>query len=80
MTALQPRPRMLLDRLAEADGPVDRWSLLGNLRLSVDDEGVLRTYISRLRDVLGPDAIATVRHVGYQLTEKGRAAYARLSA
>jgi DNA-binding response OmpR family regulator len=78
---LTPRPRMVLDRLAEAEGPVDRWALVRFLGLKApDDEGVLRTYISRLRDFLGDDAIATVRHRGYQLTEKGRAAYARMVA
>jgi DNA-binding response OmpR family regulator len=78
--ALTPRPRALLDRLAAVDGPVDRWALVDQLRIRpADDDGPLRTYISRLRDFLGDDAIATVRGVGYRLTEKGRAAYALLS-
>lgn len=81
MSLLQPRPRFVLDTLAAAEGPVDRWSLVNQLRIKpADDDGPLRTYISRLRDFLGDDAIATVRGVGYQLTEKGRAAYALLAA
>lgn len=77
---LPPRPRFILDQLATAAGPVNRWALVDQLSPGADDDGVLRTYISRIRDFLGDDAIVTARGVGYQLTEKGRAAYALLTA
>lgn len=80
MTALPPRPRFILDRLATAAGPVDRWELVDQLSPGAADDAMLRTYISRLRDFLGDGAIVTARGVGYQLTEKGRAAYALLCA
>lgn len=77
---LPPRPLFILSCLAEHPGPVSRWDLVDQLTPGADDDGVLRTYISRLRDFLGDDAISTARGVGYQLTEKGRAAYALLCA
>lgn len=79
---LGPRSLFLLAKLAAADGPVNRWDLAVQLAGTprADDDGVVRTYVSRLRDVLGDDAIETVRHAGYRLTAKGRAAYALLSA
>lgn len=76
---LHPRSRFVLDLLAEAPGPVNRWELVDRLAPGADDDAILRTYISRLRDFLGDDAITTARGVGYVLTEKGRAAYALLS-
>jgi len=79
MANLHPRPQFVLDLLAAAPGPVGRWELVDRLSPGADDDGVLRTYISRLRDFLGDDAIETARGVGYVLTEKGRAAYASLT-
>jgi DNA-binding response OmpR family regulator len=76
--AVQPRPLQVLAHLANTPGPVSKWALVDRLQPGADDDGVLLTYISRLRDALGNDAIETIRGVGYQLTEKGRAAYAAL--
>lgn len=78
--SLQPRPLLILSRLAEHSGPVSRWALVDEISPGADDDGVLRTYISRLRDFLGDDAIKTARGIGYQLTEQGRAKYAKLCA
>lgn len=77
---LPPRTRFVLDQLAAADGPLNRWRLVDQLAPGAEDDGVLRTYISRLRDFLGDDAIRTARGIGYQLTELGREKYARLCA
>jgi DNA-binding response OmpR family regulator len=77
---LTPRASFILDLLAEANGPVRRWDLVDRIAPGSDDDGVLRLYICRIRDVLGDDAISTARGLGYQLTEKGRAAYDRLRA
>jgi DNA-binding response OmpR family regulator len=79
-SALSGRPRLILDRLAESDGPVDRWDLVDEITPGATDDTVLRTYVSRLRSALGAGAIATSRGLGYELTQEGRAAYARLKA
>ena len=55
MSLLPPRPRQILDRLAEHPGPVSRWALVDQIAPGSEDDGVLRTYISRLRDALGQE-------------------------
>lgn len=71
---IHPRCLVVLEVLASAPGPVARWDLVDRLCRRSEDDGVLRTYVSRLRAALGADSIITVRGVGYQLTDKGRAA------
>lgn len=73
---LYPRSKGILGTLANTPGPVSKWMLVDMFWPTAADDTPLRMHIHHLRTALGRDAIVTIRGIGYQLTDKGRAAMA----
>jgi DNA-binding response OmpR family regulator len=71
---MTPSPQKVLDRLKEADGPVDQWELVKVIdpRPTTAQTTTLRSYVRRIRAEIGYDCIRNVWGRGYLLTETGR--------